>query len=149
MLMRPICWTRILLGLLLTLILPGCATRDSGYKISHETVAFIEPGVTTRAEVVENLGVPLLDLPDARVSAYSWGKVRVSGSQPVVRDERLEPRQMGYSTAPSAWQESESRRWAYAIAWDENDRVARTERIKVEGITTLDRAVREWAASGK
>ncbi len=145
--MCPNCWTRAFLILLLTAILPGCASRDSGYKISKDTVAFIEPGVTTRAEIVENLGPPLLELHEPRASAYSWGKVRVSGSQPVVRDERLEPRQMGYSTTPSTWQESESRRWAFAIAWDENDRVKRTERIKVEGITTLERAVREWATS--
>jgi hypothetical protein len=148
--MRPHPWHRTLLILLLAWTVPGCASRDSGYKISNDTVAFIEPGVTTRAEVVENLGPPLLDLPDARVSAYSWGRVRVSGSQPVVRDDRLEPRTMGYySTTPSTWQESESRRWAYAIAWDENNRVMRTERIKVEGITTLERTVREWAASGR
>lgn len=148
--MRHNHWFGLISVCLLAWMLPGCATRDSGYKISGETVAFIQPGTTTRADVTDNLGPPLLDLPDLRVSAYSWGKMRVTAGKPAVRTDRVDERNMGYTGASSPWEEPglvESRRWAYAIAWDDSDRVQRAERIEVEGVTTLERAVREWAGT--
>src|SRR6516225_12350562 len=83
-----------LTGLASGLFMPGCATSESGYKISDETIAFIQPGVTTRADVVENLGKPLLELNDPRVVAYSWGKVRATAVAPALRDPGVQERNM-------------------------------------------------------
>ena len=130
----------------------GCAMRQSGYKISNETIAFIQPGTTTRAEVVENLGPPLLELQDVRVLAYSWGKMRVTGGSAAARQDAMQSRQMsGYSPPSTPIDEGglvESHRWVCCVAWDENNRVTRIERIKLESATSLESAVRRWAAEG-
>jgi hypothetical protein len=126
----------------------GCSTTTSGYRISNETVAFIQPGVTTRAELVENLGPPLLVLHDMPVVAYSWGKVRMTGGKAPVQ-ERMQPHHgTGYSVAPTAPEEPvgvESRRWLYCIALDEKERVTRQETIEIREAASLEQAVRDWA----
>jgi len=131
----------------------GCATRESGYKISKETIAFIQPGVTTRTDVVENLGTPLLDLKDARALAYSWGKMRATVTKPVVREEGLQSQQMGYSMgAPGSGGEEglvEMRRWICCIALDQNDRVQRVATVEVQGAESLEQTLRRWAAAGR
>jgi len=131
--------------------LGGCATRDSGYKISKETIAFIKPGVTTKAELIENLGTPLLDLKDVRALAYSWGKMRATATTPVVREQGLQSQQMGYSMgAPPLSDEGgliETRRWVCCVALDENERVRRVETVEVSGAQSLEEAVRRWVAA--
>lgn len=145
--MRP--WFQITAVLLL--VLSGCATRQGGYKIGDDTIAFIQPGITSRAEVVENLGPPLLDLPDIRVSAYSWGKLRVTGGQPEPRQPGLSDRQSSYAGTPAPPVEErglvEGRRWVCCIAWDGEDRVQRLERIEVQAASSLEQAVRRWAGA--
>jgi len=147
--------TAAVVGLLLILMLPGCATHESGYRITEETVAFIHPGATTRAEVIENLGPPLLNLSNPNVIAYSWGKERATGNISATdRQQAAENRQMGSSIpAASFGGESadlvESRRWAYCIALDDADHVTRTGRVEVQGAGSLERAVREWAGNSK
>jgi hypothetical protein len=150
--MRPGNWKWAWLAVLAAACgLTSCATRDSGYKISEETIAFIRPGETTRAEVIENLGPPLLELRDIRASAYTWGKMRlaVSGKQ-VMREDPLQSRQMtGYSLAPPPSEEGtlvEHRRWLCCLAFDDQGKVRRVERIRVEGSPSLEKALRDWAA---
>ena len=131
--------------------LAGCATRDSGYRISDETIAFIEPGVTTRAEVIENLGQPLLEIEGGRVAAYSWGKMRAVASQTGTRNPgaQYSRMQMGYGAVPPPADEIalvEARRWIFCVALDEQGRVTRAERIKLEGAGSLEAAVQQWAA---
>lgn len=145
-------WIATALSLFLVSGFAACATRDSGYKISHDTVAFIQPGITTRAEVIENLGQPLLEIHDLNVSAYSWGKMRVSssGKPAAAATGGVDPRQTAYSMGPSPLDDDggvlvESRRWAFCIAYNDQGKVSRAERIKVEGAPSLEKAVREWA----
>jgi len=128
----------------------GCASRTSGYKITHETVAFIKPGATTRAELVDNLGPPMFELRNPRVMAYTWGKVRPTASKPAASVQGMQP-QTGYVAAPPSSEESglvESRRWIYCIALDDEDRVVRSETVRMEGETSLESAVRGWMAGG-
>jgi hypothetical protein len=127
-------------------LLPGCATQESGYKISDETIAFIQPGVTMRAEVVENLGPPLLELKDLRVVAYSWGKLRATGSR-APEQQGLQTGSMGNAGGPPSDDSGlvETRRWICCIALDDKDRVTRVERVAMEGATSLENAVRQWA----
>jgi hypothetical protein len=146
--MRFASWSWTWVGLLWLCGVTGCATRDSGYKISNDTVAFIQPGTTTRAEVIENLGPPLFELNDLHVSAYSWGKMRLTSGGKPVSSEGMDPRQMGYSTGPSPSDTGpmvESRRWLYCIAYDDQGKVTRLERIKLEGAPSLEAALRDWA----
>jgi hypothetical protein len=126
--------------------------RDTGYKISEETIAFIQPGVTTRAEVIENLGPPLMELPDIGVVAYSWGKLRATAGRARMAEPSMPGRRMGYAVAPEAPEESglvEAQRWICCIASDPTGRVQRVERVKLEeqGVS-LEQAVRQWAREG-
>ncbi|MFO1498940.1 MAG: hypothetical protein U1G07_11210 [Verrucomicrobiota bacterium] len=136
--------------LLVSVLFCGCAMRESGYKISDETIAFIQPGKTTRAEIVENLGQPLLDLPDIRVLAYSWGKVRATGGNAMASHEGMQNRPIsGYAVEPGPYQEGgsvEARRWICCVAFDENSRATRVERIRLEGAASVEKATRDWFA---
>jgi hypothetical protein len=134
--------------LTLAWVLAGCATVNSGYRISDETVAFIRPGVTTQSEVVENLGPPLYELKAPHVMAYSWGKVRVTAGAPAVQDSSRQP---GLPSAPEPTPpvdsgSIESRRWICCIALDVDNRVTRFGRFELAGATSLESAVRQWAA---
>ena len=130
--------------------------RQSGYKITEETIAFIQPGVTSRTEVIENLGPPLLELKEPKephVVAYSWGKMRVSGVKPSTREDPMvqatESQRMGYQVAPPLGEPAqliETQRWICCIALDDKDRVTRVERVEVSGAGSLEQAVRGWAA---
>lgn len=152
---------RIQIGLwsLLALLLAGCISRNTGYRISDETIAFIQPGVTTRAEVVENLGPPLFELKDPHVVAYSWGKVKPAVSKAPAAEQGFQPTPFGYgaggvgSTAPaSPWEGTdsvESRRWICCVALNEKDVVTRSGKFELKGATSLEKAVREWVASGQ
>jgi len=151
--MRPtISWRGMILGLTILGLVSACATRDSGYKISEETIAFIKPGATSRSEVIENLGPPLLELKDPPVVAYSWGKMRVAGGarasandDPMLRADRT-----GTAIIPPTGEQSElveTRRWICCIALDQKDQVTRVERVELPGAGSLEQAVRAWAAS--
>jgi hypothetical protein len=126
----------------------GCSSTTSGYRISDETVAFIQPGVTSRAELLENLGPPLLTLPDLGVVAYSWGKVRLTGARQPVQGGVNPSFGGSHGSMPAAPGEPgqvESRRWLYCIALDLNDRVTRHGTMELTGASSLEKAVREWA----
>jgi hypothetical protein len=140
-------WRSVLFFCSIVSCLTSCATRDSGYKISNETIAFIQPGVTTRSEVVENLGTPLLELKDPRAVAYSWGKVHAVGGK-VHGDENMRAREMGSTLLTDPNDEVsliETKRWICCIALDDKDRVKRVETIKTPGGISVESAVRAWA----
>ena len=149
--MAPSSWaTAILVGLTAWGV-SGCATREAGYRISDESIAFIQPGVTTRSEVVENLGTPLLELQEPHVIAYSWGRLRVTAaSKPIGQDVNIGTRPMDYAVGPAPSQEGglvETKRWVCCIALDSNNRVTRFEKLRLESVPSLEEAVRQWAAS--
>jgi hypothetical protein len=148
--MRRDGWIPLVLALVGSVALLSCATRDSGHRISNDAIAFIEPGVTKRSEVVENLGPPLFELQEPRVAAYSWGRLRATGSRPAIREQSFENRRMGYNTTLTPPPEDsglmESRRWICCLALDQEDRVLRVETIRLEGNISLEEAVRQWAS---
>jgi outer membrane protein assembly factor BamE (lipoprotein component of BamABCDE complex) len=64
-----------------TLLLAGCIVLPiptgedkvlAGTPVAEAQLTFVEPGVTTQAEVVERLGQPALVWEDARVFVYRW-----------------------------------------------------------------------------
>jgi hypothetical protein len=107
--------------------------------------------VTTRAELVDNLGPPLFELGNPHVVAYTWGKVRPTGVKPAASVQGMGPSdQVGYAARQPAVEEGalvESRRWIYCVALDDQNRVVRSETVKMEGENSLESAVRRWAAS--
>jgi hypothetical protein len=137
--------------MVLALAWSGCAARDSGYKITDATTAFIQRGVTTRAEVVENLGPPLFEIEDRGVAAYSWGRVRATGGRTPAGDPSMPSRRMSSTPELGAFDETgliETQRWVYCIAYDQNGRVQRAERVKLNGAgISLEQAVRRWAGA--
>jgi hypothetical protein len=146
-------WTQLAAALILAGAFCGCARGTTGYRISDETVAFIHPGLTTRSDVVENLGPPLFELKNPHVVAYSWGRVRSAGGRPVVQEQMPDPGRTGYETAPPPSDEDsssfEARRWICCVALDDKDRVTRFGTFEMHGAASLEQAVREWAAIGQ
>ncbi len=141
-------WVRAVFVVCACWLLAGCATHESGYKISDETIAFIQPGVTTRSEVIENLGTPLFELQKPHVVAYSWGKLRATAGTRVSQDTAIGGRQVDYPMGATPAEEGglvETKRWICCIALDDGNRVIRLEKLKLEGAASLEQAVRQWA----
>lgn len=71
----------IIVAMTFFLVLTGCAAVIvpapenevlSGHKITNENIAFIEQGVTSRIDVIQELGPPDMDFDDLQTIAYSW-----------------------------------------------------------------------------
>jgi len=71
----------IIVAMAFFFVLSGCAavvvpTPEnevlSGRKITNENIAFIEQGVTSRNDVIQELGPPDMDFNDLQTIAYSW-----------------------------------------------------------------------------
>ena len=44
----------------------------AGHKITDENTAFIQPGITTRIDVMRELGQPSMEFEDQQIVAYAW-----------------------------------------------------------------------------
>lgn len=73
-LLRMTRFLNIVFGILLGLLVcTGCRLGvTGGAKIRAESVAFIQPGTTTKPEVIDNLGQPSNIYADGKVFAYRW-----------------------------------------------------------------------------
>ena len=45
-----------------------------GSRIQDTATSLIKPGITTRAQVIQKLGEPNLDMPELHLIAYSWAQ---------------------------------------------------------------------------
>ncbi len=54
---------RMIYGVLISLVLCGCATDEHGRLINQNEVTWIQKGVTTRSQVVEQFGLPRFEGP--------------------------------------------------------------------------------------
>ena len=54
---------RMIYGVLISLVLCGCATDEHGRLINQDEVLWIEKGITTRTQVVEQFGSPRFEGP--------------------------------------------------------------------------------------
>ena len=77
--MTMIVKTKMIVFLLIFLALSGCITLPttetkvlSGEKIADEQLVFIEPGVTGKSEITNQLGPPDIYLIDKNIFAYDW-----------------------------------------------------------------------------
>ena len=148
-------WRQLTLGALCAGLWAGCARTTTGYRISEETVAFVQPGATTRADLIENLGPPLFELLEPHVVAYSWGKAKGVVTSASAASDSLHAGPSGpagtmTTTGPAMESMSvESRRWLYCVALDASNHVIRSGKFELEGANSLEAAVRQWAASGR
>lgn len=125
-----------------TLTLAGCIVLPiptgedkvlAGTPVADEQLAFLAPGRTTKAEVVERLGQPGVVWEDARVFVYRWDLrqgillwavgAHVTGG-------------FGKTDLPSHHQ--------LLIQFDEDERVQRFEHQKRPSGTSLADSIREW-----
>jgi hypothetical protein len=102
----------------------------AGRRIKPEDVTFIQPGMTSRDEVISNLGVPTVDLSDLRVLVYVWIEYRGQwvGAIPGL-----------LFTAPRTAE------WALLVAIDENNRVVRSGFDERRGSETVISQAPTWA----
>ena len=102
-----------------------------------DTISFITPGITTKQEVLENLGSPLLDLEGGRLIAYYWettGKLKASWFWFGREGGEIGPKQ---------------KQWAFCVAFDVSGRVTRRATISTENDETVRDAVLKWHAQTK
>lgn len=85
----------------------------SGRKITSENIAFIEQGITSRSDVIQELGPPYMDLKELRTIAYSW--VVLSAYMPWVAF----PGVIGLEEIPKSY--------VLLIAFDKDDHVSKFE----------------------
>jgi len=118
-------------GVVLSLLLSfgfGCSTTVSGTRISKEQLSFIQPGVTTKREIIENLGPPTWEWEKQRGIAYKWEKGVAYETQELSSGKEF----VGFSSS------------AFCAAFDENDRLIKRTFIKAEGSNELKDAVLKW-----
>jgi outer membrane protein assembly factor BamE (lipoprotein component of BamABCDE complex) len=127
----------LVLALAVSVASCGCASVSAGHRIGADTISFITPGITTKQEVLENLGSPLLDLEGGRLIAYYWettGKLKASWFWFGREGGEIGPKQ---------------KQWAFCVAFDVSGRVTRRATISTENDETVRDAVLKWHAQTK
>lgn len=118
------------------LLLSGCQYVRAGQRISQNMAAFIQPGGTTRTEIVAEFGPPSIELKDERVIAYTWQTENATRSSPAWRGGVMERDETIIGLAD----------WAFCIRLDERDRVLNTATLEItENQPSLYDAVSSWA----
>lgn len=108
----------------------GCSHTTAGLKLSGDRIAFIRDGVTTRAEVVETLGLPSFDLLAERAIAYAWETEGISFGYTV----------FGNYNEPSRKHD----RYLFCVRFDERGIVSHHGKIRQLEIESSDDAIRRW-----
>jgi hypothetical protein len=134
-------WAGCGVGLLLV-VLPGCLAVPipapervvAGSQVTPGMTAPIQPGVTTRSEIIQLLGEPALDLPAHRIIAYRW--------------EALVAHMAWFiGSGYSGWGGVEGVHASYVllIAFDANDRVVRFEKTTQRPWDSVSEHALKWA----
>jgi len=146
---KPHKWfSRLLLALLFGLVLSaGCvavpigSTSDEpvpGRKIRPEDVAFIQPGITTREELISRLGAPTFDLPDLGILSYVWLELKEDWA--VIWAIPTNPPLGGGAVVIPRTAD-----WALFAAIDENGRVVRVGLDQRKLYDSVRSQARKWA----
>src|SRR5258706_1461394 len=122
----------VMICLLVAVAGSGCAHVTGGTGIHADSVAFIKPGATTKAEVIENLGQPTWEAPSERVISYLWETTDgVNGD--------FFGRHCEFGDDPT--------QHAFCIALDESNRVARAGFAKGKDFAELKKTIAAWSGS--
>jgi len=127
------------LGLALWGNLAGCAPNS----FSKESFAFVRPGETTRAEVIENFSTPEYDLTEPHVIAYL--KDTIAGKVPQSRLDRTASPLLFQDDQGATGRETE----LLCFLLDDHDRVQRFGHLTIDGKTPPKTAISEWARGGR
>lgn len=104
-----------------------------GEQVTEEQLAFLVPDVTTKEEVIRNLGNPNVIWEDARVFAYDW----------VVRQGIL-VWAVGGGYQGYAGIEDIPKRYSFLIQFDEHDRVQSFEKVVRPSLQSYGDFLTEW-----
>ena len=138
-------WAVCGVGLLLV-VLPACVAVPipvperavAGSEVTPAMTAPIQPGVTTRSEVIQLLGEPALDLPAFRIIAYPWealiGHVAWLVFIPV-----------NYYCCAGAGVDAAHALYVLLIAFDANDRVVKFEKTTHWPWDSVSEHALKWA----
>ena len=134
-------WAGCGVGLLLV-VLPGCLAVPipvpertvAGSQVTPAMTAPIQPGVTTRSEVIQLLGEPALDLPAHRIIAYRWEAL--IGYVPWV---------MGYGYSGRGGVGETHASYLLLVAFDANDRVVKVEKTTQSPWDSPSEHALQWA----
>jgi hypothetical protein len=117
--------------------LAGCKTRG----MSEESLAFVHPGQTTRAEVIENFGPPHCEVKSSRVVGYVWESVLGKESHIVFQ------REQGLPVLPTETADWGRAKHAVAFLFDEADQVERCQILPLKAGQPVEKALIEWSGS--
>jgi hypothetical protein len=110
----------------------GCTHVSGGHRIRPEMVSFIRPGLTTKQEVFETLGLPTLELEHGQLLAYAWETTGgIKFSLFVLGQEKAE-------SGPKQTQ------WSFCVAFDGTARVSRHAIISIAEDEMFGDAVLKW-----
>jgi len=134
-------WAVCGVGLLLV-VLPACVAVPipvperavAGSEVTPAMTAPIQPGVTTRSEVIHLLGEPSLELPAPRIIAYQWEAL--IGYVPWV---------IGYGYSGRGGVDAVHQSYALLIAFDANDRVVKFEKTTHWPWDSVSEHALKWA----
>jgi hypothetical protein len=98
----------LLIGLVATLVLAGCATKPTPLKGRADLLSFLADGVTTRQEVIVRLGQPSARFEGEKILTYRLG---------------YEPKNSGYyvvdrETNPAGWSAWKLARYSLVLVFD-------------------------------
>ena len=127
---------------MLLVVLPACVAVPipvperavAGSEVTPEMTAPIQPGVTTRSEVIQVLGEPSLELPAPRIVAYQWEAL--IGYVPWV---------MGYGYSGRGGVDAVHQSYVLLIAFDANDRVVKFEKTTHWPWDSVSEHALKWA----
>ncbi len=106
----------------------------SGEEVTPEELSSIEPGKTTKSEIIERLGNPDVLWLDENIFAYNWKTVWAIMPWFVAG---------GYQAAGGI--EEFTKDYVLLIQFDQNDSVARFERLKRSMFTSYGAMLKSWA----
>lgn len=117
--------------------LPPVSSQTIGTPLRRPEIQFIQPGITTRADVTNRLGAASREVPAVHAMAYSWEK-------PTVRFMALT-----ISPETGAWdQEFEWNRWrALFVHYDQSGKITRLQLVWLDGDKSLDSQLEKWATT--
>lgn len=110
----------------------------AGSRVEHNTISSIKIGQTTRAQIIQALGQPNVDMPELRVIAYLWEQVDYHVLLILLGPNGAGGGEIG-GPIP----------YAFFVAFDQSGRVSSYELEKSRkgtfGWTSIQEAARDWA----
>jgi hypothetical protein len=120
----------------------GSKVPEAGQVITRQETSFMVAGKTTRSEVMQRFGPRARECPRAPVLAYSW---ELPGGSTLWWWFVVTPEAAGGRAGELEWNH-----WrALFVGFDQQDKVAVTELVRLSNGKSLDEQLERWAARHK